>query len=368
MPKSSVPAAVVIALLCGALLSCSVMSGRRENTSGPAPVPTLDVEYRIKLEGSGAVNQGDCLPLDIRSEERRRTPDEGPLIYPVSLALSEDRALFISDNNAQKIYYRSPSSPKISTFAPRGDEVELEWPNSIRFHDQEVFVSDNQGIKVFNNIGSFERLIRVYYQVADFAVGQGGIIYANPFFATQASSKPLIVKLSQEGTLIKGFGQRVAPPDHYGLEDKAFLCLSGNYIFAAFLHRPLVQVYTQSGTLVKEFPVDGPSFDKLATLARDERFTSPRAGAARLPSYIAGASVVGDRLMILLDLPKTEIVEFDFDGNERGRHCSREEPVREAQYRGFEGRLADGRYTFWVIVGNSNDDLDLVEYSFLPQH
>lgn len=328
----------------------------------PNPSDTVDIEDDIKnqaLQGASGAASGT-----LTVERSFQSDGRGPLVYPVSLAALDKGGVYISDNNAHRIDYYPPDSNEIVALPSQVRNGRLEWPNTIRLVKDSILVSDNDGIKVFKRNGSFQYLLRIYYQASSFAVDAAGNIYANPHFAIQKPSDPLIVKLNNEGTLIRRFGTRLSLSDHFGLDDKAFLCCAGSYIFVAFMYRPEVQVYDAQGRFIREFRIEHSCFDKLARLLSDERFTHPSKGTVRLPRYVAGLSVVEDRLLVLLDLPRAEVAELDFQGHELAHYSSNYQPFPHARYRAFDAKLVGNAYRFWTIIGTTREtDFAIIEYT-----
>jgi hypothetical protein len=150
------------------------------------------------------------------------------------------------------------------------------------------------------------------------------------------------------------FGTRLGSSDHFGLDDRAFLCSAGQYVFAAFMYRPVVQSFALNGAPTGEFQLTNPGFDKLAQLLGDERFTHPGPGTVRLPRYVAGATTVGNRLLVLLDLPRLEVVEFDFQGREMARYRASNPSFPNLRYRGFDAQLLGNAYRFYTIASSTS--------------
>ena len=80
-------------------------------------------------------------------------------------------------------------------------------------------------------------------------------------------------------------------------------------------------------------------------------FTHPGPNRYRLPTYVSGARVVGNRLMVLLDLPQPEIVEMSLMGKELGRYQG-QVPFTTMGYRGFDVQLSGSTYRFWLLAAN----------------
>jgi hypothetical protein len=319
------------------------------NKSGPR----LDIERKIKEQTALERNNTAADNLEevrtIQSTWGRRNG----MLQPASLTLDINSDIYISDNNGHTIHHLPAGSDSINVLQLQGNDAKLEWPMAIHALSNMLYVNDNQGIKVFDNKGRFLRLLKVYYQVNDFAVARDHSIYVNPQFRAQKPNDPLIVHLDKSGKLLKGFGARINRKDHYSLEDRAYILTNGNYIVAAFRHQPRVQIYTKSGKLMSNIVIEHPTFDRLITLSDDEKYIRPSTSTYRLPTYIAGAATVDDRILVLLDLPVPEIVELNFVGQEVNRYRGRLGSLKSRRYCGFDCQVHKAKYQFWIA---SHDD------------
>lgn len=319
-----------------------------------------DIEFSIKEK---AVRNGP-LPrageLKVVRSIQSELGGNGPLVYPASIAICDRGRVYLTDNNAHLIRYTTFDSEAIVTMPSVEGSGRLLWPNLIEHVGRSLFITDNEGIKVFSEDGSFEQLLRTYYQINHFAVRPDGKIYVNPSFRTRKLDNPLIVELDRGGKKIRGFGTRLNGPDTIGLSDEVYVRTTDDYIVAVFKHSPIVRVYNDQGMIVREFKVDHPAFEALGVLMNDKSFVMPEPSKQRLPRYISGARIVGDRLLVLLDLPYPEIAEFDLYGRETNRYLAAQlSPVKVCK--DFDARPAGGGYRFWILFGDGENLASLAE-------
>lgn len=360
---------LITLLVCGAThVGC-----RDQIPSGPSSVggqstarPITDPEALIKEKQFNTRFELAVRPLSVVREIEPVSGRDSTLVYPVSLAVSRAEGIFISDNNAQAIVHSPLNSSVLLTLPTEGGSGRLLWPNSIEAWQHQVAVVDNDGIKFFGPDGSFKRLVRIYYQVNHFTIRQDGGIYVNAFFRNNNPSNPLIVELNKDGKRVRGFGVRQSRPGLLGLGDEAYLCTSGRYLIAVFRHRPTVQIYDFNGSLVREFDVAHPLFPKLIPLSGDHHFTNPEPGKFRLPVFIAGARVVNQRLIVLLDLPQPEVIEYNLKGREITRYRADMSSPCNA-YRGFDVQLNGNTYRLWAIVVKRVGTIELVEWAAMSE-
>lgn len=240
----------------------------------------------------------------------------------------------------------------------------MHFPTTIREWQGKIFVSDEDGIKIFNQEGQLQNLLRSFYGIFNFSVADDGAIYANVSYKTPKDSDPLIVKLNNQGEKTSGFGARQNHLQYKGLDDNAYLFCAQQLLFVAFQHRPLIQIYDlKREQLVREFAVKHPAFGSLDELAKDKTFTNPSPSKTALPRYIAGVAATSDRVFVLLHLPHVEIIEFDLEGHEKNRFRSAE-VSRVLNYFGFDAREVSGNYVFYVGIASL---IDQEESPFLTE-
>ena len=347
-----------LGILLTALVVCSACGQRPGNgqvdaNEATAPPIPVDIEETIKQRvfAAGNLYQSSSQLFPLRTEKQVETGagDVDSFVYPVSLCLSNKNVMYISDNNAHSIRFRERDSETLGTLPKNpGTHGSLVWPNAIHYWGDSLFVSDDEGIKIFGADGSFQKLLRTYYLIKEFTIAGDGTVYINPAFRDSAASKPLIVGLNRHGTKVKEFGKRVHDQSFMGLDDQAFLSTSGSSLFAVFKHRPVINIYRSNGELYRTLSINHPIFSALKSLSTDRSFTHPVPNKFRLPIFVAGATLIGERLFVLLHLPVPEIVEFDLEGQETGRYrADTSSPITD--YRGFDGQVVGNNYQFWTI-------------------
>jgi hypothetical protein len=353
---------LTLAVYAGSFAGCSQTSRPAVAKSGnPTSVaPANDIEQAIKDRILQESTDPRAEILTIERQTDYKLGGNGPFVYPVSLAASDDSGVYISDNNAHAILVLPPQSESVAALPTQG-AAKLVWPNTIQIWKNSVFVSDNDGIKILNRDGSFQRLLKTYYGINDFTVGVDGKIYVNPRFRTHKASNPLIAQIDSKGTRVKAFGERLNHSNYGDLDDLAYLCASPDFIVAVFKHRPIVYVYSLKGEFLRQFSLNHRVFESLAALTEDETFIHPGPSTFRLPSYIAGARLVGNRLLVLLHLPQPEILELNLNGDELHRYQG-STSFRVRNYRGFDARLSGDTYHFWVLAGEMQN-LALVQFA-----
>lgn len=330
-----------------ALTACTRTNTTSATEGQSAVVAVSEIQIKRDLVGS------QPLPKAIELAVVRQTQhsDASRLKYPTSLALSDDGDVYISDNNGDAIFHTT-SALNLLTRLP-ADEGHLVYPNTIQVSQNRILISDSDGIKVFDRNGAFQRLLRIYYTVFDFALDSAGNIFANPIFTAPKESDSLLVRLNEDGMRIGGLGTRMNRAEHEGLDDRTYIRAVDNLVIAAFKHRSSVQIYSsKTGDLLREINVDHPAFPGLARLEEDPKFVNPKKGVVRLPVYIGGVDVTANKIFVLLCLPQPEIVEFSLQGKETDRYRA-ESSISAQSYFGFRARSTGNVRQFTVGMMDS---------------
>ncbi|HXQ69066.1 MAG TPA: hypothetical protein VN844_01150 [Pyrinomonadaceae bacterium] len=336
---------------CIAASAACTRSSTTSATESHSGLPAVN-EMQIKRD----LLEGHALPDAVELEVLRQTPssDASYLEYPTSLASSDDGDIYISDNNGDAIYHATSTLTALNKLP--AEDGNLKYPNTIQVRQNEIFISDNEGIKIFDRNGSFERLLRIYYTVFDFALDSAGTIFANPIFSEPKESDSLLVSLNKQGMRVGGFGKRMNRAEHDGLEDRTYICAADDLVIAAFRHRPHVQIYSsKTGELLREMGVSHPAFPGLAELAEDRKFVNPKPGVVRLPVYISGVDVTANKIYVLLCLARPEIVEFTLQGQEMARYRAKSS-VSALSYFGFRAHSARNSQQFTLGMMNPYQD------------
>src|SRR5574338_102385 len=302
----------VIALQCGCLRTGH--SVVKQDATEPSEL-TVKQHLQQELKQNSAQRVVAIMPY-----RTVRNGAGGGFVFPASISYSDSGTIYISDNNGHRIHYWPVESPTTSAFLPESGNGKLKFPNSIEYADGKIFISDNDGIKVFSPEGHFQRLIRSYFGIFSFTKTTKETIFANTLIRNAEADDPLIVELDQHGKELRRFGRRQNVAGHNGLEDQAFLTISGSVLFAAFKYRPLVEIFEiESGKMIGSFDIDHPVFRSLpGELERQRVPEKPAEGRLFVPRYLAGIRSSGHRIFLCLALPEPEIWEVDQKGNRVG--------------------------------------------------
>jgi len=340
MRNSDIVAVLIAAVCVIGLAGCGSKSAAVGAGSAPAPLPP-EIEIKERLLRGSPVGVDNRLSVG----RHLRRGEGGAFIHPASLFSTEDGGIYVSDNNGHSIFYSPPDGSTAVPLRQQEGVGRLSFPNTIYLRKGQIFVTDNDGLKIYGQDGSFRQLIRTYYGVFSFVVSDDDRIYANAYLNAPKDSDPLIVEMDGKGRKLRGLGRRLNLPGYNGAADHAYLATTGNLLFAALKHRPALQMFDRrGGTLINEVKIDHAIFERLPG-----ELSGTDAGKTALPRYIAGVSLADDSVFVLLHLPRLEIVEFNLQGGERARYYCDDLPTI-ANYFGFAARSGADGYVFTVGV------------------
>lgn len=334
---------VVIALQCGCVRTGQ--SVVKKSATEPSEL-TVKQHLQEDLKENSGPRIGAITPYRLVSNKAGSA-----FVFPASISYSDSGTIYISDNNGHRIHYWPVDSRTTTAFLPESGNGKLKFPNSIQYADGKIFISDNDGIKVFSPDGHLQRLIRPYFGIFSFTKSTNETIFANTLIRNAEAQDPLIVELDERGKELRGFGRRHNVAGHNGLEDQTFLAISGSVLLAAFKYQPLVEIYdVKSGKLIQTFDIDHPVFRALPRELERQRVPETLGeGRVFVPRYLAGIRASGDRIFLCLSLPEPEIWEVDQKGNRLGEfHVSGLPPAVDIF--GFDIRPIKDKLTFSIGI------------------
>jgi hypothetical protein len=334
--------AVLIALQCGCIRAGQ---SAKQNITEPTEL-SIKQHLQEELKEKSAQKAVAIKPFRLV-----RNGLGGGFVFPAGISYSEAGTIYISDNNGHRIHYWPVDSPTTTAFMPESGSGKLKFPNTIVYADEKVYISDNDGIKIFSPDGHFQRLIRPYLGIFSFIRTGKESIFANTLVRNAGTDDPLIVELDQNGKELRGFGRRQNVAGHNGLEDEAFLTVSGSRLLAAFKYKPIVEQYDiGSGKLIGSFNIDHLVFSSMAAeLERLHVPDKPGQGKVFVPRYLAGIRTLGERIFVCLSLPEPEIWEVDQKGNPLRKFQISGLPVAVDIF-GFDVRSVKDKLTFSIGI------------------
>jgi hypothetical protein len=267
--------------------------------------------------------------------------------YPSSFTISQDTNLYLVDNKSSSIFKVSSDFQRFEQFVKKDvNGLSLQSPFQIKELNNSLYISDNEGLKIFNKNGNLEKTIKPYFGITEFAIENNGQYLVNRSPYEVQDDSPLILKLDSNGKKIDTIG-KISSIQYNGIENQVFLETSELFTIVAYKYKPLIEIYdTKTKERLKSFNIKASIFDELVALKQNNEFVNPEPGQYKIPKFIAGSKVFKDKLYLLLHLPYPEIIEFTLNGEEIQRYRSKE--VRANDYFGFDIRLINGTTQFVV--------------------
>jgi hypothetical protein len=340
------------------LVGCSVQKAAiTSNAGATARFPELELKEKLQREAASK-----AMPLKLQRAIKNGQGAE--FIVPAGITYSDSGDLYVSDNNAHTVHLWPSRSAASGELRAGAEAAQLKFPNPVQVRGDKLFVADSDGIKVLSLNGRFERLIRPYFTIQDFAVTDKGTIVACVLIRNSGAQDPLIVEMDQTGKVVRRIGVRRAAAGQDDYENQAFIAVSGSRLVVAYRYRPFVEVYDlDSGKLVRGFEVNHPVFQALKNLPTSASTTTTTAAEQKLdPRYLAGVKCVGDRIFLCLHLPRPEIWEVNAEGKLLAAFRAEGLPPAIHIF-GFDARLSDEELNFAIGIVDSTLGTSVSELS-----
>lgn len=303
----------------------------------------------------------DWIKLDlICTFPTKEDEKKGQFFYlPSHMELFDQKFIYVVDSRLHKVFKFFKNGEYLDQFGREGQGPgEFYFPHMIRFSNNRVlFIRDGRGrIQLFNPDGKYIRGFQVYNVIRDFLVADNGFIYSNCVYREAKEENPLIVKFNMNGEKVDSFGERIDKKGHRTHNSEVFLALLMNEIVTVFVHHPLVRRYTLEGRLIKEFRLNFKILNELEKYNHKKWFTNPNPNKIVLPRLIAGVRVLNQRIFVLLQLPRLEILELDKEGNLMNYYYSTA-PKSVVSFWGFVVREEKHRLIFYILQSSEEAKL-----------
>jgi len=276
------------------------------------------------------------------------------LNYPVDLCVYNNKHIFIVDNRTGKVVNLSLELEYISEFGRRGQGPgEFSRAGQIGSSEGgELYVTDSGRIQIFNTNGEFLRSFKIFNTLNDILIRNKNI-YANcidGFYERNDEEKPLVIRYNSFGKISQSFGKKINQ-NQFSIDSRAYLSQNKSEILVAFKHYPIINIYSDDGNLKRNIRVKFPILEELEKYNYDKNFTNPVPGIINLPRLIAGIDCYGDKIFLLLHLPRIEILELETSGKICNVYYSQiyEDII---DLRGFKTMEINGGLSFLILLSS----------------
>lgn len=250
------------------------------------------------------------ISIPIHSQEKRITlsgafPDLNSeklgnyLAHPYDLDFYNDQ-YFLTDTRENCIKVFSTDGNLIKTIGRKGTGPgELSQPYALTIDKRDAVIycqEGNRRISCFSTEGEFVKIIKSTPPIWDM-VAFDGILYASAY---NEANDSIFVMYNEAGEIIKFFGDYFDPkintlPPKYRqiLYGNATLKFNGHSLYVFYERLPFIQIYNKSGTLQHTISIN---IKEIQRLYKNNQSPKPKGGRMGIKSWLAGASIVGDRI------------------------------------------------------------------------
>ncbi len=253
-----------------------------------------------------------------------------------------DGKFYIVDNNQHKVVVFDEKGCFKQKLGQVGKGPgDLYFPGWLVYNEEGFLVDDNNGIEIFKKDLSFKDRIRPFLAIYRFDLYKS-YIYCN-IVGSYRGRHPLVLKLDMTGKVLNGFYDEVVE-NSYLKQDPAgtILNIKGNVVFIPDSWNT-IYILDKDIKLKKKIKVKYELLDKVGDC--NNKMDVDSLWFCRL---FQSARVYRDKIYILLDLPRLEILQVDLEGNIL-EHFYNDSDFRFMRWCGFAVDTIDERTVFYVM-------------------
>lgn len=343
---------IIVAVISFAAFAASCQTGKSLNT-GTKDESVADVKRQIweRTPRNRTVNLDKTKDFPLQKHVS--------IGYPSSFVLSNDGIIYLNDNTYGKIFKLPVDLSSIVEFGP----VRLSRPTVIKEDGNYLFVSDENGINLFNPAGQAVKTVKPFLRIEDFDILDGDSYVVSLADAKLDIGPNSVAILNSSGKRLDSLVDSAdgRSPSYPDIENKAFVEVYDGKLYVCYKYDPVCEIYElRTKERIASFKINDVIFPALVELKKDTAFVNPEPGKFKIPKFIVGFRIHKDKIFVLLHTPSPEVVEFSLDGKEINRHISSETQVLD--YFGFDIRLVNDTKQFFVGTIDFSSNPSLVVY------
>jgi hypothetical protein len=289
--------------------------------------------------------------------------DSAELKYPMKTASDPSGNIYVIDIDKKMVLKFEPSGRLLFRIGDKGREKgNFRSSGSISVNKNSLAVLDNfsnkKGTFFFDLEGSPLKKYDLY-GFDDLVLTDDGSLYLAP--RINDKSTPLIQVCSPDKKIMASFGASINFDRDLGPLNSRRLAISPKgEIYVAFSYFPIVRRYSPKGELLTEFKIDNDILkakEKLNLKLIDDRRDDKREyGYAYINATIA-VRAFEDKIYILSDYPRLEIVEIEETGNIAATYWMDFDEIYRV--RDFIVQRINGELRFYVVNYSPSSGIDV---------
>jgi hypothetical protein len=269
-------------------------------------------EYKLKHEKN--YNPGESwIKLNFDDSFALEFESEDSFIRVGTCLEKQDGNFYIIDNNLHKFVAFNENGKFLKKVGQIGKGPgDLYCPYFIRFFKNRIFIHDNNGFEIFGKDFNFLKRIRTFLIIHDYIFFRENI-YCVPI-GSYKENNPLILKLGMDGSVQSGFyderiGKSALKNDRVG-----YLGIVNDNLIFIPTNWNMIYVIDENLKLRKKIQIKYGLLDDLEKW-NNKSLNNKKGFRFWFANMIASVKTIQDRIYVLLDIPRLEIIQININGN-----------------------------------------------------
>jgi len=276
-----------------------------------------------------------------------------------------DNTLFVVDNLKHEIrIFRLNANGHMILGQEGNGPGDFQFPRSIAFSETRYFVSDNNGIEVFDKDLYFIKRVRPFLNVTTLCI-LGKNIYCNAMDSYR-NRFPLVFRLDLNGRIEKCYIDEQIEGSRLRLDKEGRIFSLGDMIVFVPINWNQIYFLDTNLGLIKKLALDYPLLDVL-----QEWNTSidslPDLHSVWLCNMVAAAKTFEGKIFILLNVPRLEILEVSSEGKVV-THFYDDEYFRQMNWIDFAIDRINNSIKFYVLGNSIREDKPSADFNIYRLH
>lgn len=286
---------------------------------------------------------------------------EGFIKMGVCLKTHGDR-FYILDNNLHKLAVFDKKGRFIRTVGISGrGPGDIHYPSWFEFYKERIYISNYNGIDVFNSDMTFSRRIRSFLLSLRFIVRNDHI-----YTVTQKSYRgkfPVFLRLNMDGSVEKEYFDPSFEKSRLRFDKDGDVVYLKNRLVFISEHRNLLSVFNENGMLENTAKIQYPFLDDLGKW-NDKYDNSGKGNMYWFANIFASARVFQDELYVLLMTPRLEILSVNLEGHVKSHYYNNDD-FRFMRWYDFDITEEEGKIVFYILgfSDGKEKNRDLAEFN-----
>ncbi len=253
--------------------------------------------------------------------------------------------IYVLDNNAHRLIIFDKEGKFIKRFGRTGKGPgDLEFPTWFDFYNNKIFINNYSRLDIFNEDLTFYKRIRVFFNFVKFTVYKNNIFYASVDIYKR--KYPLAVKTDMSGKIIAYYVDNDINKDKISMiRFNSNMVHRKDKIYYIPANWNTLYEFDSNLQLLWKGRIKYWLFDKFK---KWDKLEPPKPNFLWPSNMIASVKVYAERIFILLNLPRCEIIEIDTRGN-IVNHYYNNRFFKYMRWYDFEIEKVKNRLVFYVL-------------------